>query len=73
MTQILNEAIKNNQIISISYVDKKGNRSERKVEPYEIKGGKLYAYCLEKNSIRAFIITAISSPVATGEKFTPRF
>lgn len=73
MTNLLNNAISKHEILDIVYIDKKGVRSSRTVEPYEIKGGKLYAYCLNKDSIRAFIITSINSVKPTGNIFTPRF
>lgn len=73
MTNIINKVIKNKEISELTYVDLKGNRSVRLVEPYEIKNGKLYAYCLSKNSIRAFTITSISSLKSTGKNFVSRF
>ena len=72
MNSIL-QAINTHRIIKIGYIDKKGARSLRLVEPYEIKNNKLYAYCLEKRATRAFIISNINSVEVTDKNFTPRW
>ena len=72
MNDILN-AIKSHRIIKIGYRSKTGNSSVRLIEPYEIKDNKLYGYCLEKKSIRAFIVNNINSVEVTDKYFNPRW
>lgn len=64
---------KNTTLLSISYLDSKGNFSERLVEPYEIKNGSLFAYCTEKESIRNFKLTKINAAYHSTIKFNPRW
>lgn len=66
-------AAKNSTLVSISYLDSKGNFSERLVEPYEIKNGSLFAYCTEKESIRNFKLAKINSAYRSTIKFNPRW
>lgn len=66
-------AAQNSVLVSISYLDSKGNFSERLVEPYEIKNGSLFAYCLEKESIRNFKLANINAAYHSTIKFKPRW
>lgn len=64
---------KNKTLVSISYLDSKGNFTERLVEPYEIKNGSLFAYCTEKESIRNFKLSKINAAYHSTIKFNPRW
>ena len=63
----------NQNLIAIRYRNKDNGLSVRKVEPYEIKDGKLFAYDPEKGSIRAFFTNNIESALETDESFEARF
>lgn len=69
----LQEASKKQSTVRLSYSDSKGVVSVREVEPYEIKEDKLYAFCLGKQSIRAFKLSKIHSLEVTNNIFKPRF
>ena len=73
MNSNISRAIESKNLIEISYVDKKGNRSERVVEPYEIKQGRLFAYCLTKDAIRGFTLSALSKITVLEDNFNPRY
>lgn len=66
-------AAKNKTLLSISYLDSKGNFTERLVEPYEIKNGSLFAYCTEKESIRSFKLSQINAAHHSTTKFNPKW
>lgn len=61
------------QMIAIRYRDKDNQLSVRKVEPYEVKDGKLFAYDPEKGGIRAFFTQNIEAALKTDDGFEPRF
>lgn len=67
------EGARTNHIVAIRYRDKSFELTERLVEPYEVKEGKLYAYCLLKKGIRAFILDNILATAATDDEYIPRF
>ena len=69
----LSEFIKDNIVAEIMYKDSKGGVSTRDIEPYEIKDGSVYGYCLSKNSIRNFKISNILLIKTKGKKFIPRY
>lgn len=69
---IINGADKR-RLIAIRYRNKDNGLSVRKVEPYEIRAGKLFAYDPEKGGIRAFFTQNIEAAVTTDETFDPRF
>lgn len=69
----LSEFIKDNIVAEIMYKDSKGSVSTREVEPYEIKDGSMYAYCLSKNALRKFKLSNILLVKTRGEKFIPRY
>jgi predicted DNA-binding transcriptional regulator YafY len=76
MTNIYNviaSSAKDLVLVKIGYKDSKGNLSERATEPYEIKNGKYYGFCLNKGSIRAFDLDGITYATKTREKFSPRW
>jgi predicted DNA-binding transcriptional regulator YafY len=62
-----------NKIVSIRYIDSKGTISERMIEPYEIKEGKLYGYCLKSDGTRAFKLDNILGATMTESSFVPRW
>lgn len=59
--------------VAIRYRDKSMEVTERVVEPYEIKDGKLFAYCHLKQGIRAFFILNILAAIETNESYNPKF
>ncbi|WP_142340374.1 WYL domain-containing protein [Priestia megaterium] len=63
----------NKRLIAIRYRDKDNQLSVRKVEPYELRDGKLFAYDPEKGGIRAFFTQNIEAALATTDDFEPRF
>lgn len=71
--EIINSGILQRKIIKITYRDKKGNVSQRRTEPYEIKGDKYYGYCLDKKSIRSFNIGGITRAELTDVNFEPKW
>ena len=71
--QTIRQAAMDNVLVTINYIDSKGNFSERLIEPYEIKNGSLFGYCLDKESIRNFKLSKISLVTRTNTRFTPRW
>jgi predicted DNA-binding transcriptional regulator YafY len=67
------EGARTQRVIALRYRDKSFEVSERLVEPYEIKQGKLFAHCLTKNGMRAFILDNILAAAGTNTEFVPRF
>ena len=63
----------NQKMVAIRYRNKDNGLSVRKVEPYEIKDGKLFAYDPEKGGIRAFFTNNIEAAETTDEIYDPRF
>lgn len=70
---VIDECINENKVLRITYQDRKGVTTKRAVEPYEIKNGKLYAYCLVKGGIRAFNLDNLITCEDVGTHFTPRY
>jgi len=48
--------------LEIYYSKKKGGKNRYVVEPYEIKGGKLWAYDTNAGQIKQFLMSNIESP-----------
>lgn len=71
--QAIKEAADKKTLLQISYVDKSNKPSIRTVEPYEIKNGKLFAYCTAKDGIRAFNLENIQSAELHYNEYKPRF
>lgn len=69
----IDESIEKHNLIKISYVDSKNRPSVRTIEPYEIKNGLLYGFCLTKNGTRAFKLTNIQTAEFHSQTFNPRF
>lgn len=72
LNTIINSASTLNTVM-LSYIDKEGVITEREVEPYEMKDGKLWAYCMVKQSIRQFDFGNIVNAVGTTRNFNPRW
>lgn len=70
-------SLKETKILQFTYVDSKGNKSVRSVEPYKIltKGNNvlLYGFCLEKNEIRTFSLGSIIDLDMQQFTFQPRW
>ena len=69
----ISKAGRNSVTVNIRYTDKKGDITHRETEPYEIKDGKYYGYCLSRRAIRAFLLTNISSAEITNNHYNPRW
>lgn len=69
----IQDAITSKNVIAIEYRDLKGNVSLREIEPYEIKDGGVYGYCLAKNGIRKFNLSGILGVETKEDVYTPRF
>ncbi len=59
--------------IMINYSDSNGVPSVREVEPYELTGNSLFAYCVTKGGIRNFKLDGISSAETTNKTFVPKW
>lgn len=59
------------KLVEFTYVDSTGDASARRAEPYELKDGKLFAWCLTRNAIRQFKLESMTE-VRVGESFKPR-
>lgn len=69
----LRKAANSAHVVNIVYVDSKGATTTRSTEPYDIKDGKYWGFCLERMSIRQFSLGNITSAVVTDLKYTPRW
>lgn len=47
------------QVVQIIYADRQGKLTQRRVKLYAIDGDYVRAYCLEKRSVRSFILDNI--------------
>jgi predicted DNA-binding transcriptional regulator YafY len=62
-----------NYVVKLKYIDSKGTITERMIEPYEIKEGKLYGYSIKDDGIRSFKIESVLDATKTESKFVPRW
>lgn len=62
-----------NRVMRLSYVDSKGNKSSRLVEPYKLTDSDLWAFDVDKDSIRRFKTKNILGAKRTFKKFEPRW
>ncbi|KAB8129008.1 YafY family transcriptional regulator [Gracilibacillus oryzae] len=71
----LKQAIEKNWLLKFDYVDQKGNKTDRVVEPNKIHLSEmhwyLYGYCLEREDYRTFKLTRIVN-IKKGGIFVPR-
>jgi predicted DNA-binding transcriptional regulator YafY len=70
---IIIQAMRERKMLSIVYTDRKGERTQRAVEPYEIKAGALFAFDPAKGSIRQFKLPNIADPRMLEASFEPRW
>jgi len=72
----ISTAIENRNIIYFRYINKNGEDSKRKVEPYRLilKNNNWYmqGFCIEKNDFRIFKMTRINKIEHSNEIFSPR-
>ena len=70
----IQQAARNRHLVHITYVDSKGNISDRITEPYELSDDSFYGYDTEKGSIRRFKVNGIQSAKEVKDSsFSPRF
>jgi predicted DNA-binding transcriptional regulator YafY len=69
----LRRAAKELKTVQIQYVNQKGEISVRETEPYEIRDGKYWGFCVEKGSIRQFNLERIREAHTTNFRFKPRW
>lgn len=72
MNEIVGGA-KDLKCVRIRYRDAKQQVTERTVEPYEFKNGKLFAYDHMHQGIRAFTVANIMAAGKTNQTYNPRF
>ena len=65
----LQSAIDTQTVVYITYTDRKGNPSERNIAPLELRADKLYAWSLEKDSLRLFNLDSIGQYQVLDETF----
>lgn len=63
----------NKTLMTISYVDKKGNRTKRMVEPYKLTDSDFWGYDIAKNEIRRFKTQNIKGVKKSIKTFEPRW
>jgi predicted DNA-binding transcriptional regulator YafY len=73
LTKIIKETAKHGKVLRIKYVNAKDENSIRNVEPYEIRNGKLWAYCRQKRGIRQFSMENIQSAKPTPYNYFPKW
>ncbi len=70
----LERAIRGRRLVTFDYVDSKGeSTSNRRGEPYEIRGGDVFIYDLGRGGIRRFHIRNMSRLRVLPETFVPRW
>ena len=65
----LSNAIATGTVMFIRYIDKKGNPSERRAGPIEIRNDKVYVADLDKMALRLFNLDGIQSFEVLDETF----
>jgi hypothetical protein len=75
---IIKTGMQENKRIIFDYMDSKGRKSNRTIEPYKLMRDKtgaivLYAYCLEGKGIRKFKFTGIAGVQLLNDPFMPRW
>lgn len=69
----IQKAAKNNKVLRIQYTDRKDDDSIRNVEPYEIRGDHLFAYCRKRKGIRRFDMNKMNSVKETQYTYMPKY
>ncbi|MBB3041308.1 putative DNA-binding transcriptional regulator YafY [Nocardioides soli] len=78
MDVVVNEA-RLNRTVLLTARESDGSTETREVEPYSIRPGaagkpdRLFAYCLQRASIRSWHLVNLISAEATGNPFEPRW
>lgn len=62
-----------NLLLEINYVDKKGVKTKRLVEPYKLTGDDFWGYDIQKDSIRRFKTKNIKGIKTTNKLFDARW
>lgn len=74
--RIVQEALKDNQILDVEYRSRTGEKTQRKIEPHVLvfKQGVwyVYAFCHKQRAFRLFRLGRIFSATKTGETFRKR-
>lgn len=74
--ELIRSALRERRVLSFSYVDGHGNRTERTAEPYQLvlKSGHWYVqgYCRARQDFRLFRLTRMEGLRTLEEIFTPR-
>ncbi|MCQ4088425.1 YafY family protein [Saccharibacillus sp. JS10] len=74
--EMIKTAMQRSKLLSFNYVDRYGNQTTRKAEPYQLvlKSSHWYfqGYCLNRNDFRLFRLSRISNLLIQEDVFTPR-
>lgn len=70
---LIKEAMEKQQVIEITYVKANNQQTIRSLEPYEIKDGKLWAWCIAKGGIRQFKLDHITGIRLLNQHYDARF
>ena len=74
--ETIRTALRESRLLSLEYVDRRGNRTARTVEPYQLVSKSshwyLQAYCRRRNDFRLFRLSRILSVRMEEESFPPR-
>lgn len=68
----IQNGMRDRKVLRISYVDSKGKHSVRAIEPYSVRGNKLFAHCLARHATRQFDMNKIVNVILTEQTFKPR-
>ena len=74
--EIIKTALHENRLLTFQYTDRRGNKTSRTAEPYQLvlKGSHWYlqGFCISRNDFRLFKLSRISYLLAKEETFSPR-
>ncbi|AEE16478.1 helix-turn-helix transcriptional regulator [Treponema brennaborense] len=74
--EMIKTALQENRLISFDYADRRGNKTARIAEPYQLvlKSSRWYvqSYCRTRNDFRLFRLSRMSSLKMSEESFAPR-
>lgn len=74
--EIVKSALQENKLLSFTYIDGHGNKTERVVEPYQLvlKSGRWYfqGYCRSRNDYRLFRLSRMTDLQMLQETYSPR-
>jgi predicted DNA-binding transcriptional regulator YafY len=69
----IEKAARQLNLLRFEYTDSKGNVTIRTVEPYELRDGSFFAFCLTRNEIRNFSLNGISNTEVLRDVYAPRW